>query len=301
MMVNENARQAALPPPASRIKLVVSDMDGTLLTPEKQVTHHSIAAIKSLKEAGIPVCLVSSRPPNGMEMYFEVLGIDTPYGALNGGTIFNADRTVRSQLSLDPEAVQEALDMLKVHHIDAWLFRGHEWLVENETGPYVEPEKRAIHMQPHIVSSFAGSLNGIGKITGSSADYEALERQELEIGSLLEGRASVARSSSWFLDITPPDANKGHALQQLAALYGISPSEIACIGDMNNDIPMLRLAGLAIAMGQATDHVRSHAHFVTDSNDHDGWAKAMEQLVLPRAEKAAADTKKPDTPAPHGA
>ena len=115
MMVNENARQAALPPPASRIKLVVSDMDGTLLTPEKQVTHHSIAAIKALKEAGVPVCLVSSRPPNGMEMYFEVLGIDTPYGALNGGTIFNADRSIRSQLSLDPEAVQEALDMLKVH------------------------------------------------------------------------------------------------------------------------------------------------------------------------------------------
>lgn len=285
MMVNESARQAALSPPASRIKLVVTDMDGTLLTPEKQVTRRSLAAIQTLKDAGVPVCLVSSRPPNGMEMYFEVLGLNTPYGALNGGTIFNADRTVRSELALDPGAVRDALDMLKVHDVDAWLFRGHEWLVENETGAYVEPEKRAIHMQPHVVSSFAGSLNGIGKITGSTADYELLERQEIEIGSLLEGRACVARSAQWFLDMTPLEANKGHALQQLAAFYGISPAEVACIGDMNNDIPMLKLAGLSIAMGQANDHVRSHAHFTTDTNEHEGWAKAMESLVLPRVEQ----------------
>nr|WP_298797690.1 HAD family hydrolase [uncultured Acetobacter sp.] len=283
MTVTDNALHAALAPPASRIRLVVSDMDGTLLTPEKQVTHRTLAAVQALKDAGIPLCLVSSRPPGGIEMYFDVLGLHTPYGALNGGTIFNADRTVRSQLALDPDAVQETLDMLKVHHLDAWLFRGHEWLVDNETGAYVEPERKAVRIDPQIVSSFAGSTTGIGKITGSSADYDAVARQEAEIGMLLEGRASVARSSQWFLDITPLDANKGNALRHLADFYGIDPSEVACIGDMDNDVSMFKVAGLAIAMGQASDGVAAQAHFVTASNTEEGWSKAIQSLVLPRA------------------
>ncbi|GAN69078.1 hydrolase [Acetobacter orleanensis NRIC 0473] len=283
MTVTDNALHAALAPPSSRIRLVVSDMDGTLLTPEKQVTHHTLAAVQALKDAGIPLCLVSSRPPSGIEMYFDVLGLHTPYGALNGGTILNADRTVRSQLALDPGAVQDTLDMLKVHNLDAWLFRGHEWLVDNPTGAYVEMERKTLRMDPHIVSSFAGSTSGIGKITGSTADYDAVARQEAEIGMLLEGRASVARSSQWFLDITPLDANKGNALRELAAFYGIDPSEVACIGDMDNDIPMFKVAGLSIAMGQASDSVAAQAHFTTAANTDEGWSKAIETFVLPRA------------------
>lgn len=269
-------------PPASRIRLVVSDMDGTILTPEKQVTRESIAAIQTLKKAGVPVCFVSSRPPGGMEMYFDALGVHTPYGALNGGTIFNADRTIRSRLSLDPEAVQDTLLMLKVHQIDAWLFRGHEWLVTNATGAYVEPEARAIRMTPTAVPSFNDYQQEVGKVTGASADYEALERQELEIGQLLQGRASVARSCKCFLDITPLNANKGYALRQLASFYNIPIEEVACIGDMNNDVPMLSIGGLSIAMGQAKPDVAAQAHFITASNSENGWAKAMEQFVLPR-------------------
>lgn len=283
MTVTDDALHAALAPPAPRIRLVVSDMDGTLLTPEKQVTHQTLAAVQALKEAGVPLCLVSSRPPGGIEMYFDVLGLHTPYGALNGGTILNADRTVRSQLALPPEAVQDTLDMLKVHHLDAWLFRGHEWLVDNPTGAYVEPERKAVRMDPQIVSSFAGSTSGIGKITGSSADYDAVARQEAEIGMMLQGRASVARSSQWFLDITPLDANKGNALRELAAFYGVDPSEVACIGDMDNDVPMFKVAGLSIAMGQASEHVAAQAHFVTASNTEEGWSKAIQSFVIPRA------------------
>ncbi|MCX2561624.1 HAD family hydrolase [Acetobacter farinalis] len=287
MTVTDNALHAALAPPASRIRLVVSDMDGTLLTPEKQITHHSLAAVQALKDAGIPLCLVSSRPPAGIEMYFDVLKLGTSYGALNGGTIFNADGTVRSRLALDPEAVQDALDMLKVHHLDAWLFRGHEWLVDNETGAYVESERQILRMDPQVVSSFAGSTTGVGKITGSSTDYGAVARQEAEIGMLLQGRASVARSSEWFLDITPLEANKGHALRLLAAQYGVDPSEVACIGDMDNDVPMFKAAGLSIAMGQAPDWVAAQAHFVTASNTQEGWSKAIQDLVLPRVVSGA--------------
>ncbi|MFT9046497.1 Cof-type HAD-IIB family hydrolase [Acetobacter orientalis] len=274
------------PDPAAHIKLVVSDMDGTLLTPQKQVTHHTLNAITALRHAGVPVCLVSSRPASGIEMYLEALKLDTPYGALNGGSIFNPDRSLRSQLTLPTDIVQEALGLLQEHNIDAWLFRGHEWVITNAASPYVEPESRAIKQTPNIVPSFTTMLAGVGKITASSSNYDAITQQEAEIGALLKGRACVAQSAPFYLDITPPNANKGYALHQLADFYGIAPHEVACLGDMNNDLPMFKAAGMAIAMGQATQTVKDQAHFVTAANTAEGWSKAVTEYILPRAAKA---------------
>ncbi len=268
--------------PARRIRLVVSDMDGTLLTPDKQVTGQSLSAAQALRDAGIPLCLVSSRPPGGMEMYFGQLGINTPYGALNGGTLFNPDRTIRSHLSLDPQTVLDALDMLGAGQVDTWLFRGHEWLVRNAQDPLVLAESRTVQTIPTQVPDLRAHTHDIGKVAGSTADHAMLHAQETSIGRKLAGRASVALSSKWFLDITPLHANKGHAVRQLAAGYGMDVDEVACIGDMNNDIPMLSIAGLAIAMGQATATVQACAHFVTSPNTQEGWARAITDFVLPR-------------------
>lgn len=268
--------------PASRIRLVVSDMDGTLLTPDKQVTGQSLSAIRALENAGVPLCLVSSRPPGGMEMYFDQLGINTPYGALNGGTLFNPDKSIRSSLSLDPQTVRLALDMLEQQNVDAWLFRGHDWLVRNARDPLVLAESRTVQTQPTQVKDLSAHVLNIGKVAGSTAEHATLHAQETTIGRKLAGRACVALSSKWFLDITPLHANKGHAVRQLADYYTISVDEVACIGDMNNDIPMLSLAGLSIAMGQATPDVQDCAHFVTSPNTQEGWARAMMDIVLPR-------------------
>ncbi|MDE7547649.1 Cof-type HAD-IIB family hydrolase [Acetobacter fabarum] len=274
-------------PPARHIRLVVSDMDGTLLTPNKQITPQSIAAAQALRHAGIPLCLVSSRPPGGMEMYFEQLGINTPYGALDGGTLFNPDRTIRSSLSLAPQTVQEALDLLAARQVDPWLFRGHEWLVRNARNPLVLAESRTVQSIPTQVGDLHTCVHDIGKVTGSTADHAMLQEQEVHIGRELAGRASVALSSKWFLDITPLHANKGYAVRQLAADYGVSVNEVACIGDMNNDIPMLAIAGLAIAMGQSTPDVQTYAHCVTSPNTQEGWARAITDLVLPRCHTAS--------------
>lgn len=268
--------------PARHIRLVVSDMDGTLLTPDKQVTGQSLSAIRALERAGVPLCLVSSRPPGGMEMYFDQLGIRTPYGALNGGTLFNPDRSIRSRLSLDPQTVLDALNMLERQNVDAWLFRGHDWLVRNAQNPLVLAESRTVQTIPTQVADLSTCLHNIGKVAGSTANHAALQLQEADIGRKLAGRACVALSSKWFLDITPLHANKGHAVRQLADDYNISVDEVACIGDMNNDIPMLSIAGLSIAMGQATPDVQACAHFVTSANTQEGWARAITDIVLPR-------------------
>ncbi|NHN85286.1 Cof-type HAD-IIB family hydrolase [Acetobacter musti] len=288
MKTDDIARHNARGEPTGTVRLVVTDMDGTLLTPEKQVTHATLDAMAKLRARGVPVCLVSSRAPHGITMYFDALKIRTPYAGLNGAVIFDADGNMISSLCLEAGAVRAAVDMFDVHEVDSWLFCGNDWIVRDASAGYVPHEKRVIRTTPHEVKDFTPWEGKVGKLTGSSADYDLLERMEGEIGQMLEGQASVARSAPYYLDITPPEANKGHALRELGRLLHVPVEEIACIGDMRNDIPMLAVAGLAIAMGNASDEVASYAHVQTDTNEADGWAKAMEEFVLPRVPAAGA-------------
>ncbi|CAI9120790.1 Cof-type HAD-IIB family hydrolase [Brytella acorum] len=295
MKVDFEATHSALKPPATRIGLVVSDIDGTLIGPDKKLTPETISAARALREAGIALCLVSSRSPEGMVAFRGPLGLDTPYAGLNGGMVVSADGDIVASLSLPAQAASDAYDMLHVHHVDAWLFRGHDWLIRDAGAPYVAHEERAVGIKPTVVPDFRPYFEGVGKIMGSSADYPLLQRMEVEIGAMLEGVASVHRSSDYYLDITHHDANKGYAARMLAKTLGVDMGEVACIGDMTNDIPMLKVAGLAIAMGQSSEAVRAWAHEVTAANDQNGWAMAMRQFVLPRA-PVATGTKEGEAP-----
>ncbi|GAA4486953.1 Cof-type HAD-IIB family hydrolase [Gluconacetobacter asukensis] len=271
------------PGPSGRVRLVVSDIDGTLVTPDKRLTHPVLEAARALRAAGITLCLVSSRAPRGMEMFLGPLGIDTPYAGLNGGLVARPDGTILSRLSLAPATTREAVGALHQDEVSAWLFIGRDWLITDPHGPYVARERETVQTEPVVVPDFTGHYHDVGKIMGASADYPRLAEAEARLATLLAGHASVHRSSDYYLDITHPQANKGYAAMELARLMEVDISEVACIGDMNNDVPMLDEAGVAIAMGNAPDAVKTHAHFVTGANTQSGWAQAMHDYVLPRA------------------
>ncbi|GBQ15510.1 Cof-type HAD-IIB family hydrolase [Swaminathania salitolerans] len=287
MTIDLDAIHAALPPMTSRIRLVVSDIDGTLLGPDKTLSAGTIEAARLLKASGIALCLVSSRSARGMIRYHRELGLETPFGALNGGAIVSADDEILSHLVLPEPCVASACDVLSVHAIDTWLFRDHDWLVRDPGTPYVAHESKVVGLAPTVVPDFSACLGGVGKIMAASSNAALLARMEIEIGAMLRGEASVHRSSEYYLDITHRDANKGFAARELAARLGVSMEEVACIGDMSNDVPMLDCAGLGIAMGNASAEVRAHAHVTTGRNDAEGWAEAMHRYVLPRAPVAA--------------
>lgn len=282
MKVDDIARHDAKPAPTDHVRLVVTDMDGTLLTPEKQVARSSVDMIDRLRAAGVAVCLVSSRAPVGIERYHQALNLDTPYAAMNGAIVRDGQGKTLSTLTLPVEAVKATIDMLDVHEVDGWLFCGSDWIVKDETAGYVPHEQKVLGLAPVVTKDFGPWEDKVGKITGSSADYDLLGRLQGEVGQLLEGQASVACSAQYYLDITPLNANKGYALREIGRQLGFEPHEIACLGDMQNDVPMFDIAGLSIAMGNASDEVASHAHFVTDTNDNEGWAKAVERWILPR-------------------
>jgi len=275
-------------PASSQISLLVSDIDGTLINSNKEVTPATLAAIAKLRQAGVRLCLVSSRSVRGMQMYLDAIGNDTPSAGLNGGEIVDAGGTVLETQSLDAEAARLTVETLTTHHVDAWAFTGREWLIRDIAAPYVPRERKAVRFEPTVVDSFEPYIDRIGKIMGSTTDYPLLERMEIELQTMLGDRVSSRRSSPWYLDVTHPLANKGRAAHRLAALLGVDASEMACIGDMDNDISMLSTAALSIAMGNAPAQVAASAHFVTGTNEQDGWAEAVETFILPRAAGSAA-------------
>lgn len=274
-------------PPSGRIRLLVSDIDGTLVTRDKRLTPGVLAAAGRLREAGIRLALVSSRPARGMDMFIEPLALDTPRAGLNGGEILAPDGTLLSRLPLAADAARETLETLDAYGVEPWLFAEGEWLIRPHAegpagGPFAEREFRAVRLPPTVVEDFSAHHHRIGKIMGSSNDHPLLERVERELQERLGARVNAHRSQLYFLDVTNPEANKGRAALELARLLDVAPDEMACIGDMGNDISMLDVAGLAIAMGNGTEEVRQAAHLVTASNEEDGWALAVDRLLLPR-------------------
>jgi hydroxymethylpyrimidine pyrophosphatase-like HAD family hydrolase len=131
-----------------------------------------------------------------------------------------------------------------------------------------------------VVEDFAPYLATTNKIMSSSKDFDLVGRVEGDLQQRLGDRASVNRSSSYYCDVTNVDANKGHAALALAKIVGVTPEEMACLGDMNVDIPMLKVAGLSIAMGNAAESVKAASMVVTGTNDESGWADAIRQYVL---------------------
>jgi hypothetical protein len=268
---------------AERIRLLISDVDGTLVTSDKQLTPATITAVAKLHEAGMQFAVVSSRPPRGMAMLVEPLRIDTYLAGFNGGAIVRPDQTPVEERTVPRAAAEASLCVLEQAGVDIWVFANGEWLVTNPDGAYVARERRAVQFGPVVVPNFAPYVDHAGKVVGSSRDFEMLARVESKLQAELGGTASARRSQRYYLDITHPDANKGTATRDLAALIGVPIEQTACIGDMENDVPMLKIAGLSIAMGNAPPAVQAIADEVTTSNDSDGFAAAVERVILPRA------------------
>jgi hypothetical protein len=267
----------------SRISLVISDVDGTLVTTDKVLTERSRAAVSRLDAAGIGFTLVSSRPPFGLRMLLQPLALRLPMGAYNGGALVAPDLTILEQRLLEPAAARDALAVFRSAAVAIWVFSGNGWLVEDPDGANVEREIRTVQVRPTVVESLDGHLGAVAKMVGVSNDFARLTECAPLLDRTLAGRASVARSQPYYLDVTPAGTDKGVAVAELAARLGIATAEIATIGDMENDTPMFRRSGFSIAMGNATPEVKRLADAATLANDEDGFANAVESLILPRA------------------
>jgi Cof subfamily protein (haloacid dehalogenase superfamily) len=263
----------------TRIALVVSDVDGTLVTKDKVLTNAARRAVQRLRDAGIGFTIVSSRPTVGMRFLIEPLAITLPVGSFNGSSIVDPQLKPIEQHLIPPSAAQRSLDVLNEFGVDIWLFTNDLWLTRNPDGEYVPHEKRAIRADPTIVNDFAPYLASVCKIVGASSDAALLQRCEAAMQKAVGAEATAVRSQSYYLDVTPPGHDKGTFVEWMAERLGISTAAVASIGDMQNDLAMFAKSGLSIAMGNATDDVKQRATHVTTTNENEGFAGAIEIIL----------------------
>ena len=293
-------------PEPPRPRLLLADVDGTLVTKEKILTDRAKEAVKKMRAAGIEFAVTSGRPPRGMSMLIGPLGITTPIAAFNGGLFAKPPGLdIIEQHVLKRDVVEAVIKIIEEHGLGVWIYRGNDWFVHERHGAHVDREEWTVKFPPTVVASYDGKTDDVAKIVGVSDDLDAVAKCEKAVQAAFQasvgtkkgtpqrdlsredddadkGKSSVsaARSQPYYLDVTHPDANKGGVVAALARMLKLRPEEIATIGDMPNDVSMFEKGGLAIAMGQSSDEVKGAAHEVTTSSEDEGFANAVERFVL---------------------
>jgi Cof subfamily protein (haloacid dehalogenase superfamily) len=263
----------------TRIALVVSDVDGTLVTKDKTLTARAIDAVRRLRDAGIGFTITSSRPALGMRFLIEPLGITLPVGPFNGSSIVDPQLKPIEQHLIPAAVAQRSIDVLDEFGVDTWLFTNEQWFTRDPDGEYVPNEIRAIRADPTIIGDFSPYLSTACKIVGASSDAALLRRCEAAMLKAVGTQATAVCSQSYYLDVTPPGCDKGTFVEAMAKRQGISTGAVATIGDMQNDLAMFKKSGLSIAMGNATDDVKKQATHVTTSSEEEGFAGAIDMIL----------------------
>jgi len=270
-------------PPSLPIAAVLADVDGTLVTSAKVVTTRAIEAIEQLHQRGVLFAITSGRPPRGMRMLVHPLEMRGPMAAFNGGIIVMPDMTIVDERTIPAEVAPAVIDAIQAHGLYAWIYRGADWYVTDPQAPHAARESSTVQFPPTVVPSYEGLLDRAVKIVGVSDNHDLVAQCETAVQHEFGTHASANRSQPHYLDVTNPYANKGIVVERMSYYYGIPLEQIATIGDQPNDVLMFERSGTSIAMGNASEEVQRQATFVTASNEDEGFAKAIEEFILPRA------------------
>ena len=269
--------------PSRPIRMVIADVDGTLVTQEKVLTKRAAEAVLRLHDAGIQFSVTSGRPPRGMAMLIDPLKLTQPLAAFNGGVLIQPDlKTVVDQRFLPAAVPEKVIGAIENHSLDVWVYTDTGWFVRDPNAPHVAREQWTVKFPPTVVKTFAGLLGRVAKIVGVSDNYDRVAKCEKDVQQAGGTHISAARSQPYYLDVTHPQANKGGVVLAMSKLLNIPAEEIATIGDMPNDVLMFEKSGVSIAMGNASAEVQASATYVTSTNEEEGFARAMEEVVLNR-------------------
>ncbi|MGA2124489.1 MAG: Cof-type HAD-IIB family hydrolase [Acidimicrobiales bacterium] len=260
------------------IRLLLSDVDGTLITTDKVLTPETVRAVAQLREHDVMFSITSARPPRGFSMFVDPLGLAAPLGAFNGGLMVQPDMSPISELPIDSSIVGSVIEALRSSGASIWVYQNTDWFVLDLDGPHVAHESDVVQFRPSQIKNFDGLRSDVVKIVGVSDDPATIARG---LEAVREFDISATTSQTYYLDVTSPKANKGSVVEFLAEYFSIDVASIATIGDAGNDVAMFRRSGLSIAMGNAPDDIKSKALYVTASHDDNGFARAVNEFILP--------------------
>ena len=268
------------------IKLLALDMDGTLLNNAKEIPAAHITAIHQAIEKGVKLVLCTGRPLFGVLPYYEKLGLDleNEYLIANNGcsTHQSSDWSLVDWQELSPSDIEFLYGLAEKSDVQFTLFdEEHYFVLGGKPNQVIENDAKLVFTSPTEISlkeALSGKYRMFqGMFLGTKEQTDDFEQR---FAKELCQRFSGVRSQPVIYEAMPLGTTKASALQRLAKMLKIDPTEVMAIGDANNDIEMLQFAGLGIAMGNASDYVKSLANDVTASNEEDGVARAIEKYIL---------------------
>jgi len=264
-------------------KMIVLDLDDTLLRDDHSISVRTKDALMKAQELGVKVVLASGRPTFGMRHIAQELNLDH-YGSFilsfNGGKIINCSTEEEMFSStLSPEAIHKLYEVSVREGVFIHTYMGDE-IISQDENPYTDIEANLTGLPIKIVPNFVNAVNEPVVKSLMVGPPEQLKEVERKLQTELADEFSIMRSKPYFLEFTEKGVTKGTSLDQLIRACGIKREEVIAIGDSYNDLSMIEFAGLGVAMGNAPDDIKEIANFVTESNINDGVAKVVEEFIL---------------------
>ena len=269
------------------IRLIISDIDGTILDNQHQVDPELKYIIPLLNREQIPFVLASARSPLGMEPIARELGLgDHPLACYNGALVIKGDPQAYETIiehPLDKKEIRTFLELVKAEFpsVSINLYSGKDWIADR-LDKWVQIEAAITGEQPVIQNILLPVLDVLIPIHKLLLIDEAPVIQKLHdyLQTLDFSKTAFYLSKDNYMEVTAKNVSKEQALYEIAQHYQVPLEQVMTIGDNFNDLPMLRLAGLGVAMGNAPETVKAEATVVTKSNNQHGVAKAIEEYVL---------------------
>lgn len=269
------------------IRLIISDIDGTILDNLHQVDPELKDIIPLLNREQIPFVLASARSPLGMEPIARELGLgDNPLACYNGALVIKGDPQAYETIiehPLDKKEIRTFLELVKAEFpsVSINLYSGKDWIADR-LDKWVQIEAAITGEQPVIQNILLPVLDALIPIHKLLLIDEAPVIQKLHdyLQTLDFSKTAFYLSKDNYMEVTAKHVSKEQALYELAQHYQVPLEEVMTVGDNFNDLPMLRLAGLGVAMDNAPEAVKNEAKAVTKSNNEHGVAEAIKEYVL---------------------
>lgn len=260
-------------------RAIALDLDGTLTNHDKVVTPRTRQALLKAQEQGAIIILASGRPTYGIVPVAECLELEKRGGYIlsyNGGNIVNAKTGEKLFSQFLPDAVIPILYKYAKEKNHALLgYAGNEIITEMPDDPYVKEESRINKMNIRKVDNLLDALEPHPTKLLMTGDPTDMIKAEEELVEILGEKMDIFRSAPFFLELVPKGIDKAQSLLRLLSKINLTPADLMAFGDGYNDLSMLKLAGVGVAMANAAPEVRADADYVTLSNEEDGVAEAL--------------------------
>ena len=265
-------------------RAIALDLDGTLTNHDKVVTPKTREALLQAESKGAIIILASGRPTYGIVPVAECLELEKRGGYIlsyNGGNIVNAKTDEKLFSQFLPDTVIPILYQYAKEKNHALLgYAGNEIITEMPDDDYVKEESRINKMNIRQVDNLLEALEPHPTKLLMTGDPTDMLKAEEELVEILGEKMDIFRSAPFFLELVPKGIDKAQSLRRLLAKLNLTPADLMAFGDGYNDLSMLKLAGVGVAMANAAPEVRADADYVTLSNEEDGVAAALEHFGM---------------------